>query len=178
MSGKLRRKAAWRVCAVAVLLGFACATAKAEHPTQAGRTFVDFHARSGPSPLGHSFIVYGRVDDTNRTVSAKIAGFRPKSDTMALEGVVFPVPARVGRATDDLKVVSEIVYRRFLTSAEYRQLAAAVSRMKATQASWHLIFFNCNDFVGEMAEVLGLRRPPNSVVLPVSYVATLQALNR
>jgi hypothetical protein len=174
---KLCRTAVRSGCVLA-MLGLTCTTAKSELPTQAGRAFVDFHARSGPGPFGHSFIVYGRVDDTNRIVSAKIVGLRPKNDTTALEGVIFPLPAKIGRAADDLKIESEVVYRRFLTGAKYRQLATAISRIKATEASWHLIFFNCNDFVGEMAESIGLHRPPNSVVLPVSYVAMLRAQNR
>jgi hypothetical protein len=42
--------------------------------------------------------------------------------------------------------------------------------------AYHLIFFNCNDFVGEAAELVGLHRPP-SVTLPAAYVAWLRALN-
>src|SRR2546423_1313652 len=71
---------------------------------------------------------------------------------------------------------SAIVYRRYLTSSQLRQLKVGVNRVRAVQHSWHFIFFNCNDFVGEMAEVLHLRRPP-SLMLPTSYVAVLRALN-
>jgi hypothetical protein len=163
-------------CAIVVLI-WASTSAQAEHLSSARRAFVDFHARVGSISFGHSFIVYGYVDERNKTITAKIAGFRPKSNGTVVD-IVFPVPAKLGREREDLKIQSDVIYRRFLTSAEYRQLIAAIGRMKATETHWHLLFFNCNDFVGEVAEVLGLRRPPSSVALPINYIATLRALNR
>ena len=68
------------------------------------------------------------------------------------------------------------IYRRRLTSAEFRQLSTMVRQLKAIDPAYHLIFFNCNDFVGEAAKLIGLRRPP-SVMLPATYVGLLRALN-
>ena len=54
------------------------------------------------------------------------------------------------------------IYRREITAAEFARVSRAVRMLKATQRQWHLIFYNCNDFAIEIAEALGLRRPPSS----------------
>ena len=130
----------WIICAIAIF-NLTCTTSRAELPNLNERAFVDFHARAGSSPFGHSFIVYGRVDDRNQTIVAKVAGYRPKGQKSFVEGIIFPIPAKVGRARDDLNVASDIVWRPFLSIVEYRQLTTAIRQMQATDgAAWHLLF--------------------------------------
>lgn len=72
--------------------------------------------------MGHSFVVYGYIDRAGRITRAAVAGFAPNGDAQLLDGVFFPVSARVGRTAADLTFRSEIVYRRTLTSMELQQL--------------------------------------------------------
>ena len=139
------------------------------------QAIVDFHARSGPDLVGHAFIVYGRLDGRGGIASAHVAGFYT-NEQHYFKGLLFPLPGFVGSEKEDIAFKSAVVYRRILTEGELRELRLGIARVKAMQHSWHLLFFNCNDFVGEIAELIGLHRPP-SVQLPVSYVAALGAMN-
>jgi hypothetical protein len=138
--------------------------------------FVDFHARPGPDLVGHSFIVYGALDKRGRVVQAEVAGLYT-DEKFYWVGALVPLRGVIGGEENDLLTKSAIVYRRNLTSRQFLELKAAINRIKANEPVWHLLFFNCNDFVGEMANAIGLRRPP-SLILPVAYVAMLGALNR
>jgi len=137
--------------------------------------FVDFHARRGQSLVGHSFIVYGRLNAGGKILQAQTAGHFP-SGTHPRKETIGPVRGSVGQDKHDFVEPSVDIYRRRLTSAEFKQLSTMVRRLKAIEPAYHLIFFNCNDFVGEVAESIGLRRPP-SVMLPAIYVGWLRALN-
>jgi hypothetical protein len=139
------------------------------------RYFVDFHARRGPSITGHTFIAYGRLDARGKILEAKAVGFFPDTDRYWIS-LLIPVRGVFGEEKSDYKVLSSVIYRRYLTAAEFYQLNAKVSEARATHAPWNLIFNNCNDFVGEIAKSIGLHRPP-SLLLPTTYVSLLHALN-
>jgi hypothetical protein len=63
-----------------------------------------------------------------------------------------------------------------LTAAEFNRVGRAVRLLKANERQWHLIFYNCNDFAIEIAEALGMRRPP-SLLPPSVWVGSLRLLN-
>ena len=86
-----------------------------------------------------------------------------------------PQPIQRGESWKSM-VRAEFPVPTGLTSTEFKQLSTMVRQLKAIDPAYHLIFFNCNDFVGEAAESIGLRRPP-SVMLPATYVGLLRALN-
>jgi hypothetical protein len=138
--------------------------------------FVDFHARPGPDAVGHAFIVHGHLDGRGGIASAQVTGFYT-NEQYYFKGLLFPLPGFVGGEKEDIAFKSTVIYRRVLTEGQLRELRLGIARFKAMQHSWHLLFFNCNDFLGEMAELIGLHRPP-SILLPVSYVAALGAMNR
>lgn len=157
------------VCAVASFLCNAPANADTE------RAFIEFHARSGPGIFGHTFIVYGRLNRPRGIVEANVVGLHSGDDN-DWKGIFIPLPASISRAKHDLAGSPEIVYRRHLTIEHFYKLKAGVRRLRALGLPWHMLFLNCNDFAGEMAELIGLRRPP-SLMLPVNYVALLKAIN-
>ena len=139
------------------------------------RYFVDFHARSRPSITGHIFIVYGRLNGDGRIAEAQVVGFSPDSDRN-WASYVLPLPGLLGREGADLKERSIVVYRRYLSAAEFHRMNAKLRQLKATRPHWHFIFFNCNDFVTDIARAIGLYRPP-SLLPPILYVTVLKALN-
>jgi hypothetical protein len=55
-------------------------------------------------------------------------------------------------------------------------MRAAIRHQRTIDRQWSLLLFNCNDFAGEIAEALGLRRPPGAM-LPNMFVASLRLLN-
>jgi len=138
------------------------------------RYFIDFRAR--PSTyIGHTFILYGRVDAQGRVVEHHIAGLVPERDVW--RGLIIPVEANVREYKDDRALLPTVIYRRTLTAAEYGRVVGTVRQMRAVAHQWHVLFFNCNDFGIAIAQVLGMTHPP-SLLPPSVWVAHLRALNR
>ena len=160
------------------LLLAACMIASGEAAAQSVRRaapgyFIEFRAR--PSAyVGHTFIVYGRVDASGRTVERHHAGFIPGDDFMM--ALIFPVHGHIGPDPDDRKLPTTAIYRRRLSALEYRRVVDKVQLLRATQHQWHFFFFNCNDFAIEIAETLYLHRLPN-LVAPNLWVDGLRILN-
>ena len=144
-------------------------------PQVGGGYFVDIRARLGPYIFGHTFIVYGRLNAHGKIVEAKIVGFSPDSDRY-WPALFIPVRGLVDRQKSDIKIVSNAIYRRYLTATEFHQLDAKVRQIRAAKPSWHLLFNNCNHFVGEVAKSIGLHRP-SSLMLPPTYIVRLRDLN-
>jgi len=159
-----------------------CATERPEREHFTGdnqrdgmRYFVDFHARDKPSPTGHNFIVYGLLNTNGKIIEAQTVGFAPDTDRYWLATFI-PAPGLLGRERADFTVPSTVVYRRHLTVLEFHQLNDKVRQIRAARPNWHLIFSNCNNFVGEIAKAIGLLRPP-SLLPPSIYVSLLRDLN-
>jgi hypothetical protein len=138
-----------------------------------GSYFIDFRARPS-SYIGHTFIVYGRVDADGRVAELHYAGLIPEGDVW--EGLFVPIEASVRQYKDDTKYLPSAIYRRRLSPAEYQRVAQTVRRLRANEHHWHAIFQNCNSFAIDIAAVLGLGRPP-SLLPPSVWVGMLRALN-
>jgi hypothetical protein len=150
-----------------------------ERPVQlrSGQHFVDFRARPGHL-LGHTIVVYGRLNDRDRPVEVHYAGLYPTDGQSGLIiGSVLPVDASVRAVEEDISEAATVVYRRRLTLVQYRRLINAVRRERALETRWHLLFFNCNDFAVRIAKSLGLRAPP-TLMLPHAFVIALHGLNQ
>jgi hypothetical protein len=142
-----------------------------------GRYFLDFRARSG-GVLGHTFIVYGRMDQRGRVLEQHYAGIYPDDayDTSPLLAVAL-VPGYVTpKREDDPNKPVTAIYRRRLNAAEYAHLQTTVRRLQGTQRQWHMAFYNCNDFAAQVAREMGMVAPL-PWVLPGAFVSTLRAIN-
>jgi hypothetical protein len=171
---KARRVSLALAACGAVAAAGACHAQPADTGRGAGtHYFIEFRAR--PSTyIGHTFIVYGRLGANGAVVERRIAGLIPEVN--ALRGLIFPVHGSVREYKDDTRLPSRIAYRLRLSPSQYGRVAATVRKMQAVQHRWHAVFFNCNDFAIEIAEVLNLRRPP-SLLPPDVWVASLRAMN-
>lgn len=139
-----------------------------------GSYFIDFRARPS-SYIGHTFIVYGRVDADGRVAELHYAGLIPEGE--AWEGLFVPIEASVRQYKDDTKYLPTAIYRIQLSPAEYQRVARRVRLLQANEHLWHVIFQNCNSFAIDIAGVLGLGRPP-SLLPPSVWVGMLRALNQ
>lgn len=142
-------------------------------PVPAGAYFIDFRARPS-SYIGHTYIIYGRLDGEGRVAEEHIAGLIPEHDVW--EGLFVPIQANVREYKDDTKLLPVAIYRRQLSAAEYQRVARVVRYYQATEHRWHVIFQNCNTFAADLAEVLRLNRPP-TVLPPSVWVEMLRKLN-
>jgi hypothetical protein len=134
--------------------------------------FIDFRARAG-SPIGHTFIVYGTLDRHGRILESHYVGLIPDRGWKPLVAVVH---AAVTGSWHDMNLPPIAVYRRRLGGAEYAKVIFAVRHLRSTEHRWHVLFFNCNEFAGAIAEAVGLRRPPGFIP-PEIYIAGLRTLN-
>jgi hypothetical protein len=137
------------------------------------RYFIEFRARAS-THIGHTYVVYFRMSADVRPIERHYAGLIPEED--GWKGLLAPIRASIRKYKDDTRLPPTAIYRRQLTAAEFLRVARTVRVLKAHARQWHVIFFNCNDFAIEIAEVLGLRRPP-SLMPPDVWVIGLRALN-
>jgi hypothetical protein len=145
-------------------------SAPAEKP--AGRHYVEFRVAT-IGAYGHSYAVYGvEGGKQNYADLHPMGGYA----VMAL-GHVLPVPANTQWDPDVLKLPIASRYRRQLGADQYRKLLAAVQAAKANKAPyWNAVTNNCNHFIGQLAQAIGLR-VPGQFQVSYSFVPALKELN-
>jgi hypothetical protein len=160
---------------------FAAATAGGEQrsaATSADRYYIDFRvAQIGV--YGHSYVAYGRLNVRGTPADAHYADLHPMGNYLVMAvGHVLPVPANTVWDPDVLKLPVASSYMRPLNAAQYAKLQVALREAQAhRQPYWNAITNNCNHFVGELAQAVGLRVPPD---FQVSYlfVPSLRRMNQ
>lgn len=164
-----------RVLAVALTAAaFVADIAAAAQP--AHRYAIEFRARAG-GIFGHAYIAYGRVDAGGRLLRPRYAGFYPSGvleDTPLL--AVLATPSHIKfRPRDTTR--TDMVYRREISAGLYAALPSELRELRRDRPFWHLTFYNCNSFVADVAEWMGLR-VPGTLQLPKDFVRDLYVLNR
>jgi hypothetical protein len=138
----------------------------------AGGYYVEFRvAQIGT--YGHSYVVYGAPGGR-----ANYADLHPMGGyvVMAL-GHVLPVPANTEWDPEVLKLPVSARYRRSLDAQQYQRLIRAVHSAKLNkQPYWNAVTNNCNHFIGELAQAIGLR-VPGQFQVSYSFVPALRELN-
>ncbi|MET0607086.1 MAG: hypothetical protein ABWZ80_11555 [Beijerinckiaceae bacterium] len=155
--------------------------AKGAHK-DAGRYFVEFRSRSALS-YGHTFLVHGRLNQKGQVgelTDKNVAGFHPAGATPELWtiGHVVPVTAETGPSDGDLE--EEYVTARFrvyLSEEEYNRFRPHLKEKQASNAMWHAVTNNCNVWVGEIAQFMGLKAPNSSWLYPADYIIEMGRLN-
>ena len=155
-------------------------TAAACKPEPGKPYFVEFRSRTAAS-YGHSFLFHGKLGTGGKFGKFEVAGLHPRGDDPAvyMQGHVMPVPAETGASFGDLD--EQYLTARFcvvLTEAEYQRAAAYIRRLQATKKEWHAPTNNCNGFIGDVAEYMGLKTPPSAFLYPEAYVSMIGDLNR
>lgn len=168
--------------ATAAVQGAPKATAKASHATQPGAKvarpyYIEFRSRSALS-YGHTFAVVGKVG--SKITAANVVGLHPFTESSVpwVLGHLVPVPSENGFSDGDIE--DEYItarYRVYLTTAEHQKLMAYLSKLKARSPVWHAALYNCNAYVADIAESLGLKAPFNKWHLPKDFITELKELN-
>jgi hypothetical protein len=161
----------WGVIAACLLAGLMCCVARAAPAGE--RYFIDFRSRPS-SYIGHTYILYFRVGADGRVIEKHYAGLIPEKDV--LMGLIGPIRATVREYKDDSRLTPTAIYRRRINAAEYRKVAGLVRHLHRVDRQWHAMFHNCNDFGVEIAQALGLNRPP-SLLPPSAWVTMLRKFN-
>lgn len=138
----------------------------------AGRYYVEF--RVGMiGTYGHSYAVYG-IEGGKQNY----ADLHPMGGYAGMAvGHVLPVPANTEWDPGVLKLPIVSRYHRSLGADQYRKLLAAVQAGQASNARyWNALTNNCNHFIGQLAQAVGLRVPAQ-FQLSYSFVPALKELN-
>jgi hypothetical protein len=139
--------------------------------------FIEFRARSAYS-YGHTFLVHGR---TGQKITAKdVIGLHPagESSTPWMLGHLVPVVSETGASDGDFEEAYVIArYRVGLTEAEYKKALGMMRGMQKNHPVWHAVLYNCNRFVGDIAQNIGLQAPSNALLMPKEYITALKQLN-
>jgi hypothetical protein len=147
-----------------------------------GQYFVEFRSRYALS-YGHTFLVHGRLNAKGEVAQLTpefVAGLHPAgagSELWTVGHVVF-VPSETGPSDGDLE--EEYVsarYRVLLSEADYRVVAAHIRNKQKNSPLWHAVFLNCNAWVGQIAQFMGLKAPANSMLYPADYINNLKEIN-
>jgi hypothetical protein len=139
--------------------------------------YIEFRSRSALS-YGHTFTVVGRVG--SKITESNVFGLHPFTDSSVpwVVGHLVPVPSENGFSDGDIE--DEYItarYRVLLTAAEYQKLTVYLAKLKASSPLWHAALYNCNAYVADIAESLGLRAPFNKWQLPKDFITNLKELN-
>ncbi len=139
--------------------------------------FVEFRARSAHS-YGHTFLVHGRVGQ--KITKRDVVGLHPASESSVpwMIGHLIPVVSETGASDGDYEDKYIIArYRVLLTEPEYKKTLAMMRGMQKNHPVWHAVLYNCNRFVGDIAQNMGLQSPGNSLLMPKEYINTLKSVN-
>ena len=138
-----------------------------------GPYYVDFRARTAAS-WGHSFVWYGKSSER----AVEVAGLTPKGDVAEyMLGYITWVPSETGASYGDLDpdyLLSH--YKIYLNEADAKRVFAYIKHLKEHSPVWSAEISNCNSFIGDIAEFMGLKTP-SRWIRPENYVNELRSLN-
>lgn len=144
----------------------------------AGRYYVNFYSR-WLSVYGHTYVVYGRLDNSGKPLDRHFAALYPRGGYLGLTAGSLPlmVPATTLPLEDDRTFGTIAVYHREINAAQYEKIETFVYEARSRANVWNLYTLNCNYFAGQVAEAIGLRAPPLSAQITPMYVKELELLN-
>ncbi|MER9648330.1 hypothetical protein [Mesorhizobium sp. M0199] len=152
--------------------------ARAAASTQAQRYFIEFRSRYALT-YGHSYVIFGRLNQAGRMVNPEVAGLAPKSGdpNVYVLGHLAPVPASTGWTDGDLEdAYRSASWRVLLTEAEYRKVVASIRRLQVSSPLWHASLYNCNAFVADIARSMGYKTP-GIWLRPQQFITKLREMN-
>lgn len=140
--------------------------------------FIEFRSRYALS-YGHSYVIFGRTDESGAMVRPEVAGLAPATNDTApyVLGHFLPVPAETGWSDGDLEEeYRSASWRIMLTEAEYNKVVADIRKLKEKARFWHASLYNCNAFVAEVARSMGYKTP-NIWLRPQQFITKLRVMN-
>jgi hypothetical protein len=126
--------------------------------------------------ITHTFITYGAQDPSGHPLEQKAVGFYP-SRGGAFGPFLVGFSGEVGQEDYFVNLPASAEYRRNLTTDQYQRLVAFIDEERAKKRTYNLLFYNCNDFVADAAEAIGLKAPLVRAIPPVLFIVLLKEMN-
>jgi hypothetical protein len=142
------------------------------------RHFIEFRSRYALS-YGHTYVVFGRVNEAGQAVNPEVAGLHPASTSEVpyVLGHFVPVPAETGESDGDLEEhYRSASWRVMLSQAEYGDVVAHIRKLQASTRLWQASVYNCNAFTGDIARSMGYR-VPSKYLRPQQFITKLREMN-
>ncbi len=142
-----------------------------------GQYYFEFRSRQAWD-YGHTFVVFGRVGEAPR--KNNVAGLSPKGDDPAMwvMGHYVPVPSDTGWTDGDLedKYITAR-YRVLVNKEQYDRTVAFIRQLQAKSTTWSVEMYNCNSFVADIANFMGLKVPSSTWIYPKVFVTNMRKIN-
>lgn len=140
--------------------------------------FIDFRSRYALS-YGHTFVVFGKLAPNGRIASSKVAGLHPAGDDPSnwTLGHFIPVKSETGASdgdTEDEYVTAS--YRIYLTPEQFQDVSAFIKKLQDSSPVWHAVLYNCNAFVADIANHMGLKTP-GTMAMPPDFINGIRSMN-
>ena len=142
------------------------------------RYFIEFRSRYALS-YGHSYVVFGRVNEAGEMVDPEVAGLAPasKSAVPYVLGHIVPVPSETGWSDGDLEEpYRSASWRIMLDEAQYTKVVAYIRKLQASSPVWQASVYNCNAFTADIARSMGFKTPP-IWLRPQQFMTRLREMN-
>jgi hypothetical protein len=153
--------------------------AAAVQPKQEDVYYIEFRSRSAAS-YGHTFASVGKLDRAGNIDTSEIVGLHPATESVLpwMIGHVLPVPSETGASDGDTEEKYWTArYRVRMDKKRYDEMMSSIRELQASSPAWHAVFYNCNAFVGDIARLVGLKAPDNTMLFPKEYIEELATLN-
>jgi hypothetical protein len=140
--------------------------------------YLEFRARNEAGGYGHSYVTLGAIDASGHGHQTVAVGFMPRSpddDYWSKFGLA--VTGMVGVARSDLLRRPDARFRIALNKVAYLRVVSEIRDFRRTWTQYELVVHNCNNFVSEIANSVGLQAPLITAQYPVDYITELRALN-
>jgi hypothetical protein len=148
-------------------------------PKSAPRYFVEFRSRYAAS-YGHTFLAHGRLNAKGEIVESEVAGLHPATESAVpwMIGHLVPVPSETGPSDGDLEdIYISARYRVELSEADYAKTAAFIKKQQLNSPLWHAVMYNCNAWVADVAQFMGLKTPSSTMLMPAEFIESMRELN-
>ena len=134
------------------------------------------------SGRGHTSLLPIHSSCTERRIRAAIRSSRRLSDSTRQEEGPSDLswsglPARLARKITSSTFPRQPPIAGVLTTDQYRRLLAFIDQERANARTYNLLFYNCNDFVADAAEAIGLKAPLLRAIPPVLFILLLKEMN-
>ena len=97
---------------------------------------------------------------------------------MWLMGHYVPVPSDTGWTDGDLEdryITAR--YRVLVSKEQYDRTVAYIRQLQAKSTTWSVELYNCNAFVADIANFMGLKAPSSTWIYPRVFVTNMRKIN-
>ena len=154
------------------------AMAKSDPAKKDEQYFIEFRSRYALS-YGHSYVVFGRVNENGEMIDPEVAGLHPasKSAVPYVLGHIVPVPSETGWSDGDLEEpYRSASWRIMLSEEQYTKVVAYIRKLQASSPVWQASVYNCNAFVADIARSMGFKTPA-IWLRPQQFMTKLREMN-